>query len=434
MIEQDQSHAFAVVVRVGGMIDAGSIIQRMELDHTDVLIIGGGLVGTSVALALDRAGVDCTLIEARTPALALADPDRERYLALSAATVNGLDALGIWKDLCEQATPILGVHVSRRGGFGRTLLRAADHGVQRFGALVPATRLGLALESAVVQAGHVHRILPAQVTAIDMAGDDAMVIVREGDRQRGLGAGIVVGADGADSWLRGQLQLPVEREDYGQDALVLSAAITRGHEGIAYERFLDDGAIAVLPLAGPRVALVWTLSRARAAQTEAMDDLPRLAAIQEVFGHRLGRLDAPGRLFRYPLQRVFAPRTVAGRAVLVGNAAQSLHPIAAQGFNLGFRDALVLVEELLSARRAGEDARGALLRHQVRRQADRRRIAAFSHALARWPAVRAPGMGLLRSLGFGVLNASGSLQSSLVLSAMGLGAQAPLDSLEEAAA
>lgn len=417
-----------------GMQDGRSIIQRMEPDHTGVLIIGGGLVGTSVALALDRAGVDCTLVETRTPTLALADPDRERYLALSAATVNGLDALGVWTALRGNAAPITGVHISRRGGFGRTLLRAADHGVQRFGALVPATRLGLALETAVAQAGGVHRILPAQVTGVDMAGGDALVTVREGDRQRVLRAGIVVGADGADSWLRGQLGLPVERGDYGQDALVLSAATTRAHEGVAYERFLDDGAIAVLPLEGRRVALVWTLSREQAARIEALDDGARLAEFQRAFGHRLGRLQAPGRLFRYPLHRVFAPRTVAGRAVLVGNAAQSLHPIAAQGFNLGFRDALVLVEELLAARRAGEDAGTALLRHQARRQPDRRRIAGLSHALARWPSVRAPGMGVLRSLGFGVLNGSAGLRSSLVLATMGHGARSPLDSLHEAAA
>lgn len=405
----------------------------MSRVYSDVVIVGGGLVGTSVALALDRAGVACTLVEARPPTLALADPDRERYLALSAATVNGLSALNVWPQLRVHAESIHAVHVSRRGDFGRALLRAGDHGVQRFGALVPATRLGLALEAAVGQAAHVRRVLPARVTAIDMAGDEAELTIDDGSGVRRWSAEVVVGADGAESWLREQLRLPVEREDYGQDALVLSVGIGRDHQGTAYERFLDDGAIAALPLPERRAALIWTLSQEQAERIENMAEDARLSAMQEVFGHRLGRLHSPGRMIRYPLGRVFAPRIAAGRAVLVGNAAQALHPIAAQGFNLGLRDALVLVEELLAARRAGEDPRTALLRHQQRRQDDRRRIAALSHNLARWPGVRAPGLGLVRSLGIGLLNASGALRQSLVLAGMGFSAQAPALCLPEVA-
>lgn len=405
----------------------------MKSERSDVVIIGGGLVGTSVALALDRAGVACTLVEAKTPALALADPDRERYLALSAATVNGLSALGVWSSMQAHAEPIRAVHVSRRGDFGRVLLRAAEYDVRRFGMLVPATRLGLALEDAIQRAAHVQRVLPATVTAIDMVGEDVQLQVLSGGDVQHRTAEVVVGADGNESWLRGRLGLPVEREDYGQDALVLSVGIGRDHQGVAYERFLDDGAIAVLPLPERRAALIWTLSREQAARIESMDDQARLSAMQDVFGHRLGRLHSPGRMIRYPLSRVFAPRIVAGRAVLVGNAAQSLHPIAAQGFNLGLRDALVLVEELLAARGAGEDPRTALLRHQQRRQDDRRRIANVSHALARWPGVQAPGLGLLRSLGMGLLNASSDLRQSLVLAGMGFSAQAPEQCLPEVA-
>lgn len=400
------------------------MIAAMEHGQAGILVVGGGLVGTSVALALDRAGVACTLVEARTPTLALADPDRERYLALAQATIHGLEALGVWPILAPHAAPIRAVHASRRGDFGRALLRACDHGVAQFGALVPATRLGLALEAALAQARHVRRVMPAEVVDVDLAGGAALLRIRDAQGVREVTADVIVGADGTESWLRGRLGLPVEREDYGQDALVLSAAVSRDHEGVAYERFLDDGAIAVLPLAERRVALVWTLSRAQADRIAALDDGARLDAMQEVFGQRLGRLHAPGRLFRYPLRRVYTPRTVAGRAVLVGNAAQSLHPIAAQGFNLGFRDALVLVEELLTAQDGG-DPQQALLRYQQRRQPDRRRIAGLSGFLARWPGVRAPGLGLLRSLAFGVLGASRSLQSSLVLAGMGYAADSP---------
>jgi 2-octaprenyl-6-methoxyphenol hydroxylase len=408
-------------------------------DGPEVLIVGGGLVGASLALALDRAGIAATLVESRPAASALADPARERYLALAAASVNALTALRVWPSLAAHAQSIHAVHVSRQGDFGRLLLRAERHGVGRFGAVVPASRLGQALAAALARCTRLTRLAPATLLGFadagDGDGDGARARIATDDGERSLVAQVLVGADGADSAVRGLAGLPAPREDYGQDALVLSVGLGRDHGGVAFERFSDDGAIALLPLPGRRAGLVWTLARERAGDIQALAADARLAALQAAFGLRLGRFHAPGELVRYPLQRCLAPATVDGRVVLVGNAAQSLHPIAAQGFNLGLRDALTLAEELATAGplASGEARSRALERHQRRRRADRERIAAASHALARWPKLRAPGLGLVRTAALAGLNLAGPLQHSLVLAAMGFGEDMPALGLEPAA-
>lgn len=397
----------------------------------DVLIVGGGLVGTSLALALAPTGLRVTLIEARAAAGALLDPDRERYLALSAASVNALTRLGVWSRLDDgTTTPIHAVHVSRRGDFGRSLLRASEAGRDAFGVVVPASRLGQSLSQALSESGGIRHLAPASVVAIESAGDSAVAVVDLAGEQHRLSAAVLIGADGSDSFVRDQVGLTVETHDYGQDALVLSVGIGRDHQGIAYERFTDDGAIAALPLPGRRVGMVWTLDRAQARHAQASDDAELLAALQAVFGQRLGRLHSPGRRFTHALLRRWAPETVRGRVAVIGNAAQTLHPIAAQGFNLGLRDALVLAESLQAHPTDGTEALHA---YQRRRRADRQRIATLSHALARWPKLAVPGLGGLRSLAMGLLNANHDLRGSLMLAGMGFADDAPAWCLDPAA-
>lgn len=403
--------------------------------HTEVVIVGAGLVGASLALALDRAGIAATLIEARSADAALADPTRERYLALARASVNALSALSVWPGVAAQAESIRAVRVSRRGDFGRLLLRADRHGVDRFGAVVPASHLGQALAAALGRCRHLTRLAPAQVTGVGHGADRVVVHVRAGDQDQSLPATVLVAADGVDSLVRHQVGLAATGGDYGQDALVLSVGLGRDHGQTAHERFTDDGAIALLPLPDRRAGLVWTLARQRAAEVTALDGPARLAALQDAFGLRLGRFHSPGQLVRYPLRRCLAPVTVAGRTVLVGNAAQSLHPVAAQGFNLGLRDALTLAEELAAAGDLADPGAvaAALRRHQDRRRPDRDRISALSHVLARWPSLSAPGLGLLRSGALAGLTAVGATREALALAAMGHGAGAPALTLDPAA-
>jgi 2-octaprenyl-6-methoxyphenol hydroxylase len=417
--------------------------------RADVMIVGGGLVGASLALALTHAGVATTLVESRAAAQALADPARERFLALARASVNALAGLGVWPDLAAHAAPIAAVHVSRRGGFGRALLRARDHGVDRFGAVIPASRLGLALESGLLRAPMLTRIVPATLQDFDVGRDHVDVVLSGEFGEHRMTTSLLVGADGAESFVRTHAGFAIEREAYGQDAMVQSIGLSRDHDGVAYERFTGDGAIALLPLPGRRAGLVWTLPHERADELAARSGPDWLDLLQSTFGHRLGRFHSPGQRVRYPLTRSFVRDTVRGRVVLVGNAAQSLHPVAAQGFNLGLRDALVLAEEIAAMKRGLRDSAasasvpdGALLpevgnpwpaqdvahmlgRHVDRRRADRTRITALSHGLARWPKVDAPGVGLVRAAMFAALNAAPGVRESLVLAAMGFAGDVP---------
>ncbi|MFA7541947.1 MAG: FAD-dependent monooxygenase, partial [Lysobacterales bacterium] len=370
--------------------------------------------------------------------------------------MNALQRLSVRPLLTGAPEPIRAIHVSRRGDFGRVLLSAQEAGLEDFGAVVPASVLGRALSGALqaqlttittslsqaaAGAGNpgLTHLAPARLLALDCGGDSVTATIESSHGPQKLRASVVVGADGAGSLVAAQTGLAAESHDYGQEAVVFAAGCSRAHEGVAYERFTDDGALAALPLPGRRVGLVWTRRRqaddqaADVASAGPMPDAPAvLAQVQAQFGQRLGRLHSPGPCARFPLLRRWAAQTVSGRVVLIGNAAQTLHPIAAQGFNLGLRDALVLAESLLAAGNNASGLASALAAYQTRRAPDRQRIADLSHALARWPKVSLPGLGLVRSLGFAALNASTGLRQSLMLAGMGFSQDAPAAVLEPA--
>lgn len=397
------------------------MMAAMDPGRHQVVVVGGGLVGSSLALALADAGRQVVLVEAREPGQALADPLRERYLALAAASINALAALRVWPLLAARAEPIRAVHASRAGAFGRVLLRSADGGRQSFGAVVPASVLGEALEAALDACPGVVRMRPARLESFRQDAAGVNVELLAGSQRQRLACDLLVGADGADSPIREALGVPVEVDDYRQHAIVFSAGLGREHGGVAYERFVDEGAVAALPLSGRRAGLVWTLPSAQApALLDAGQDAV-MEAVQVRFGDRLGRLHSPGRISAWPLQRRYALRLHEGRVVLVGNAAQSLHPIAAQGFNLGLRDALVLAESLACHARPAD----ALAAHAARREPDRARIARLSHALARWPKLAVPGGAALAGAAMAAFNLLPPLRHGLALAAMGFADDAP---------
>jgi 2-octaprenyl-6-methoxyphenol hydroxylase len=400
----------------------------MSEQHS-ILIVGGGLVGASLAIALDAAGCKATLVETAAPRPDAQPSYDERNLALARATVNGLRAIGVWEHAERLATPIRHIHVSRAGDFGSVRLDAATLGLDAVGWTLPARELGAALLRRLDQCRHLERLAPATLSSIEPVADGWIATVQTVDGVRTLHTPLLVGADGTDSFVRSQLGIGADVHDYGQTLFVATVTPGRDHRGRAYERFADAGPVAVLPLAERRAGLVLTVPTAEATAVATLDDAAFVALAQERFGWRLGQLTRPGKRHPYTIRRVAAQALTAPRAVLVGNAAQTVHPIGAQGFNLGLRDALTLAE--LVAEAADPGASAVLSTYASRRTPDRDGTMAMSHGLVSLACLEQPLFGPLRSLALLAFDRIPPLQRALARRGMGFRGQPPRAVLEK---
>jgi len=395
-----------------------------RMSEHDVLIVGGGLVGSSLAIALENSGLSVGLVEAAPPRVDLQPSYDERNLALARATVNALTALGVWARVGARATPIRRIHVSRKGEFGAVRLAASAHGVDAFGAVLPARELGNGLLAQLDGCRSLQRYAPAKLTAVEPGIDAITARLTTKDGEASVRTRLLVGADGTPSFVRGALGIQTDNVDYAQTAFVCTVTPERAPDGCAFERFTSSGPVALLPLPERRAGVVLTVPASDAARVAALDDAGFVGLLQERFGYRLGRLARPGKRASYPLARVQAQRLHAPRAVLVGNAAQTLHPIGAQGFNLGLRDALTLAE-LVEAHRDDPGSPALLAAYATRRRDDHARTFAFSDGLARLTANDAPLLRPLRSLGLLAIDRAPWLQAMLVGGAMGYRGDVP---------
>lgn len=389
-------------------------------EQVDILIVGAGLVGASLACALQGRDYRVALVEAAAPAAGPPGFD-ERKLALSAASLNALAALGVLPKLATLPTPIRRLHVSRAGDFGAVRLAAADFGREGFGGVVLARELGLALEARLAELTALERHRPATVTALTPAADAITVTLREGEQPRTIRTRLLVAADGTRSFSRQALGIGTIEHDYAQTLFVCSLATDRDNDGTAYERFTDQGPVALLPM-GRDFGAICAVARDDAARVQALDDDGFATYFQQRFGWRAGRVRRVGKRSAYPLARVLAERLSAPRALIMGNAAQTIHPIGAQGFNLGLRDALSLAE-LLDGGDPGADA--ALSAYVDARREDRERTLAFSDGLARITANDSFPMHLLRSLGLLAIGNAPGLSAPVVSGAMGFRGRVP---------
>jgi len=398
--------------------------------RTDILIVGGGLVGASLALALDASGRRATLLEAapaRTAATAAGD-DNDRNLVLARASVNALKALHVWPHLNAAAGAIRRVEVSRAGEFGKLRMTAEDAGVDALGRVVPGRVLGAALERQLGTCQHIERSAPAKLLALAPAEPGWHARVAMGGEERTIEARLVIGADGSDSLVRAQIGIGAQEHDYAQSLFVCTVACDHDIPDCAFERFSDEGPAALLPLPNQRRGLVLTVSADRHDEVAAMDDAAFIALAQQRFGWKLGKLSRPGKRFAHRIRRVLADAVIAPRAVLVGNAAQTVHPIGAQGFNLGLRDALTLAELI-----AGADDPGAselLNEYAARRQPDREGVLAFSHGLVALGCLPQPALAPLRSLTMLALGGIPPLRHAVARRGMGFRGEPPRAALD----
>lgn len=397
----------------------------MTVQH-DVLIVGGGLVGASLAIALDGLGLDVAQVEASDVDQLPAVFD-QRNLSFADATVNALTALGVLAHLRAPTGAIARIHVTRAGDFGRLRLEAARYGRQAFGQVVEARDFGMALQTRVQACQGLTRYRPARFIDTWIEGQTRCVRIAGAQGEQVLGTRLLVAADGTGSRVRDALSIPAQTHDYQQTLLVARLRPARAPDGTAWERLTDDGPTALLPRGDGHYGVVHGVPRAQAEAVAALEDAAILARIQRAFGWRAGRFVGIGPRSAYPLQRVVAEQVVAPRAVLVGNAAQTLHPIGAQGFNLGLRDALTLAELLAAGRDGAGDPGDArrLAAFAARRQEDRARTLAFSDGLARMTANPSPLLRPLRSLGLLALDHDAALQGWLAGGAMGYRGDVP---------
>ena len=336
---------------------------------TRVIVVGAGPVGATFALLAQRLGVAVTLLEARD------GPSREsRSLALSHGSREIFDAAGVWNaDL--GATEIHRIHTSQRGGFGRMVLSREDAGVPALGYVLSYARIQEALDTALAQR-NIAVLRGAAVAGFDESPEAISVQYAHAGELHTLQADAVVLADGGAN-LDKVGALSVAEKDYAQSALLAHIETDAGHHGTAYERFTPEGPAALLPHGGEReYSLVWVSSPARIEQLKALDDAGFIAAFAEHFGRRAGSFLKVGPRRSFPLKLRTVSARVAGRLAVIGNAAQALHPVAGQGFNLGLRDA-----DELARRLSGESSASALKSFEAGRIRDVERSVGFTDFL-----------------------------------------------------
>jgi 2-octaprenyl-6-methoxyphenol hydroxylase len=393
----------------------------MSSDY-DILVVGGGMVGASLARALAGSGLRLGVLEAVTPDASHQPSYDERVIALSWGSRVILEAMGRWPTLAPHAEPIERIHISDRGHFGSARLDCRDHGLPALGYVAPASAIGQALMEGVAGQADLDWLSPATLEDFRVESDRVLVQARTDHSSHRLQARLLVAADGGGSPIRERLGLPLQQCSYGHSAVVANLTPGRPHGGVAYERFTDTGPLAMLPMTGGRCSLVWTERDAALPETLALDDVAFLARLQRRFGFRLGHLQRVGRRSAYPLRLLRVRELARPRLVLIGNAAHTLHPVGGQGFNLGLRDVALLAELLVQAGDRGSDpgAPELLGRYAAGRLPDQGRVAWITDTLARLFVSPLPPVQLARNLGLLALDLLPPLKHGVTRQFLGL--------------
>jgi 2-octaprenyl-6-methoxyphenol hydroxylase len=406
-------------------------------DYFDVVIAGGGMVGVSLALQLGDVlppQTSILLVESfPVPAPVVGQtPDYHpafdaRSTALSYSSRLIYEQIKVWDDLSQWACAIESIHVSSRGRFGSTLLRAVEHSWPALGYVVENAWLGNTLIQQLHRRGRVEVRSPAKVAGASPAG--AGVSVQLDGETSAISTSLLLVADGANSGLRDQLGVAVTEKSYKQHALVANVAFAEPHRGCAYERFTDEGPLALLPLLSAREgehrsALVWTLQPERAPHLLECPEAEFLQTLQQRFGYRLGRMLQVGERHEYPLALVESSEQVRQGIVVMGNAAHSLHPVAGQGFNLALRDIAELGRVLAQGAAEGLPLGDLvqLQRYQRRQYSDQQRTIGFSDRVPALFMHTDPVLGLGRDLALAGLDILPGLKREFVRHAAGVAA------------
>lgn len=396
-----------------------------------VIIVGGGMVGLSLALMLAKQNIAVKLLEA----IQYPDYDDEnlapyhssfdaRNTALSRRSVQIYQKLRLWDALQQHATPILQVHITEEGSFGKARLVASQEKVESFGQVIENAWLGRVLLTQVRQHELIELIDGVKVTSLKQDQDFVYLNAEREHEQLELQAKLVIAADGRDSFCRQALGVGADVRDYDQVAIVTTVQTSKPHEQIGFERFSALGPLALLPLPGEsRRSVVWPVKKGTEDEwLGEHNDQHFLNALQKTYGDRAGTFEKTGRRFSYPLSQVLAHKQAVGRVVLMGNAAHTIHPVAGQGFNLCLRDADVLVRHLLQQLSESDDIGEPenLLAYEQARLKDQQRVIKFCDSVVRGFSNQNPVLKLLRNTGLVAFDVIPGIKPLVANYAMGL--------------
>ncbi|WP_044406987.1 FAD-dependent oxidoreductase [Thiomicrospira microaerophila] len=351
----------------------------MDATDADVLIVGGGPVGLCLALGLAQKNARVTLVEAQEPIEGATQSFDGRVLALSQGSKHILTQLNVWQDLEPFTTDILHVHVSQQGYFGLTLMHAEEMGVEALGYAIKASDLGRVLWRKVHSQSGVEQVCPATLDGFTQTAQEVTAHLSTRDGMKTLRAGLIVGADGTHSQVRKTLGLALEQKSYDAWAILAQVETQKPHQNWAFERFTQEGPVALLPLNTHSHKLVYVASSERYQALLDLSDSAFIAAFRAKMGERFGPYTTISPRVAYPLKETYVNKVVVGRAVLMGNASHTQHPVAAQGLNLGLRDVsafLAGVDDLTAL-----DNRVRLAAYEQQRQQDHRKVMRLTDGL-----------------------------------------------------
>ncbi|CAI3106907.1 2-octaprenyl-6-methoxyphenol hydroxylase [Acinetobacter calcoaceticus] len=396
-----------------------------------VIIVGGGMVGLSLSLMLAKANIAVKLLEAvkypnyddQNVAPYHSSFDA-RNTALSRRSVQIYQKLGLWDALQQHATPILQVHITEQGSFGKARLIAEQEKVESFGQVIENAWLGRVLLTQVRQQPLIELIDGVQVTALTQDAEQVHIEAQRGDEILKLESKLLIAADGRDSFCRQAIGIGVDVHDYDQVAIVTTVQTSKPHEHVGFERFSALGPLALLPLPGEyRRSVVWPVKKG--TENEWLgdeNDQHFLSALQQTYGDRAGKFEKTGKRFSYPLSQVLAHKQAVGRVILMGNAAHTIHPVAGQGFNLCLRDADVLVRYLVNQLSTSDDLGNPdnLLAYEQARLSDQQRVIKFCDTVVRGFSNQNPLLKLIRNTGLIAFDVIPGVKPLVANYAMGL--------------
>ena len=397
-------------------LDAGAIAnKKMQADSSyDIVIIGGGLVGASLAVALENSNKSILVVEP-IPFSSNQQPSYdERTVALTYSARQIYSAMDVWKDI-HGAEPITNIHISNQGNFGQVHLNNTHSGTPALGYVVPTRTIGQTLWDRISQTSNIDMLCPGVAENIIQTDDRCQVVISKSDPSNPQTPGyssvietkMVILCDGGRSPLNEKIGLLPDSYDYPQSAILSIVTADRKHDGRAYERFTADGPLAFLPLAATpetprhcdRYAVVWITKTDNLEHRISLDDDNFILELQDTFGDRAGVLSQPSPRKSYPLKKSSIKSPTNGRVLALGNAAHTVHPVAGQGFNLGLRDVASLAELIFAADHQELGSQDMIQQYIASRARDTRMVEQFTHSLIGIFSNEYPGISILRNIG-----------------------------------